>query len=194
MRRVVPWVICLVALDQAVKLIIANFFIDTEFTIVQNFLYFYVTQNIYLGWIPSMLGVAMPLYVAVFLVIISWLFIVIAHRYLIFITYDFTKYKTIPHLFLALLLSASICKLIDDIFWGGSLDFILLFDWFIFDLKDVYITIGVSLTMFYAITYEVLQYKNFSKEERKENTKKHSFLRWLKNGLPTAPSTPEILH
>ena len=152
MRRVVPWVICLVALDQAVKLIIANFFIDTEFTIVQNFLYFYVTQNIYLGWIPSMLGVAMPLYVAVFLVIISWLFIVIAHRYLIFITYDFTKYKTIPHLFLALLLSASICKLIDDIFWGGSLDFILLFDWFIFDLKDVYITIGASLIMFYAIT------------------------------------------
>ena len=48
---------------------------------------------------------------------------------------------SIPTVLLILGLSTGFRKLIDDIFWGGSLDYIQLFDWFIFDLKDVYFTI-----------------------------------------------------
>ena len=35
-------------------------------------------------------------------------------------------------------LAGSICSLVDKIFWGGSLDYIQLYNLFIFDLKDCY--------------------------------------------------------
>jgi len=57
--------------------------------------------------------------------------------------------------------------LIDDIFWGGSLDYIQLFDWFIFDLKDVYLTtIAIPVGGFFIITHEV-RLQQLPKERRK---------------------------
>lgn len=41
----------------------------------------------------------------------------------------------------AFLFSGVICSLIDKIFWNGSLDYILLKGFFVFDLKDCYLTI-----------------------------------------------------
>ena len=77
--------------------------------------------------------------------------------------------------------------MIDDIFWGGSLDYIQLFDWFIFDLKDVYITsIAMPVAIFFTITYEV-RLQRLPKEKRKEEKRKQSFRYWAKLGFPIKP-------
>ncbi len=41
----------------------------------------------------------------------------------------------------AFIFSGAMCSLIDKIFWNGSLDYILVNGFFMFDLKDVYINI-----------------------------------------------------
>ncbi len=38
-------------------------------------------------------------------------------------------------------MSGGLCSLIDKVFWDGSLDYILLRGFFVFDLKDCYINI-----------------------------------------------------
>jgi len=40
---------------------------------------------------------------------------------------------------ISFVIAGIICSFIDVVFWGGSLDFIGLFDWFIFDMKDVWL-------------------------------------------------------
>lgn len=62
-----------------------------------------------------------------------------------FVVYNFVRerYHTnrlVKHLF-TLLLAGGCCSLLDKVAWGGSLDYILLQGFFIFDLKDVYISI-----------------------------------------------------
>lgn len=39
-------------------------------------------------------------------------------------------------------LAGCLCSLIDKLFWGGSLDFLQIPNFFIFDLKDCYITMA----------------------------------------------------
>ncbi len=45
------------------------------------------------------------------------------------------------YLGIELLIVAAICSTIDRLFWGGSLDYILIAN-YIIDLKDIYLTIG----------------------------------------------------
>lgn len=56
------------------------------------------------------------------------------------ITTLYRKTHYIDGIFL-LAFAGSICSLIDKLFWGGSLDYILFKGLFIFDLKDIYLTI-----------------------------------------------------
>jgi len=177
----------LVAIDQTIKLIIARFFIDVEFTIIPNVFYFSPSQNTYRGWIPSMLGFVMPVLMAVTLSIAAMLMVTMFFRYWGFVTYNWGKYKSVLHISSALALSSAICKLIDDIFWGGSLDYILLFDWFVFDLKDVYITFFIVLILFHNIAFNVQHIYKLPKEERKEEERKLRFTYWVKLGLPRKP-------
>jgi lipoprotein signal peptidase len=50
------------------------------------------------------------------------------------------------------LVSACFCALISNIFWNkGVLDYIYLKPLFIFDLKDIYVNIGILLFLLYSI-------------------------------------------
>ncbi|WP_434290219.1 signal peptidase II [Clostridium botulinum] len=51
------------------------------------------------------------------------------------------KRKVPIHIMYAFIFSGAMCSLIDKIFWNGSLDYILVNGFFMFDLKDVYINI-----------------------------------------------------
>jgi len=186
-RSSIIWIIALIALDQGIKLLIAHFMLDMQFTIIPHVFTFRVTQNIHLGWIPSMLDFMMPLYMAIMISVVAILFLIMFYRYLKFITFNWGKYNYIPTVFLILALSGGFCKLIDDIFWGGTLDFIQLFDWFIFDLKDVYLTIAGIMIVFYVIAYEVLYLHKLPKEKRKEERIKQRFWYWIKLGFPMKP-------
>lgn len=177
-RKSCIWVISLVAVDQLIKLLISRYMMYAHFTIIPYIFTFRISQNIHLGWIWNRLDFMMPLVLAVLISVIAIITIVVFHRYLIFLTSKWCKYHRIPYVFLILGLSVGVCKIIDDIFWGGSLDYIQLFNWFIFDLKDVYAAAVVVVVLYFLIAYEI-DSRKLSKEKRKEQ----GFLNWIKHGL-----------
>lgn len=181
------WIVSLVAVDQAIKLFIAHFLMESHFTIIPHVFTFKTMQNIHLGYIPSLFDFMTPLYMAVMISVIAILIMILYYRYWVFCTFNWGKYSRIPTIFLTLVMAGGFCKLIDDIFWGGSLDYIQLFDWFIFDLKDVYLTtIAFPLWAFYITAYKIDLYK-LPKEKRKEQKMKQRFWYWVKLGFPIKP-------
>jgi len=175
----------LVIIDQTIKVIIANTFMEPHVHVVwiESVLTFCPTQNIHLSWIPSMLDYMMPIYMAVIIIIISILLTIVIYRLVIYCSSNWSRHTFMPGLYLLFTLSGAICALIDVAFWGGSIDYIQLFDWFIFDLKDVYLSLGSACLLLYLIVF-YKQYYTLSKEERKEYSKKTKILPWLKAGLP----------
>jgi len=186
-KRSIIWIIILIGIDQGIKLFIAHFMMEAQFTIIPHVFSFKTTQNIHLGWIWNMLDFMMPLHFAIIISIIAIFAMVVGYRYLKFHTHDFGKYSKLLDIFLIFALAGVCCKLIDDIFWGGSLDYIRLFDWFIFDLKDVYLTtIAMPIMLFCIIALEVRFY-HLPKEQRKIERRKQSFRYWAKLGFPIKP-------
>jgi signal peptidase II len=98
-------------------------------------------------------------------------------RYFIYIGH---KSKKFIHYFLVFAIAGTICSTIDTVFRGGSIDYIGLFDWFIFDLKDMYLNIGIAFLLLYNIQY-YRGYFKLSKEERKQVPR---FIKWMKMGCP----------
>ena len=134
-----------------------------------------------------MLNFMMPLYMAVVINVALILIMLVYYRYLKFTTFNWEKFNRLPSISLIFMLAGAFCKLIDDIFWGGSLDYIQLFNWFIFDLKDVYLTtIAMPIIVFFIIAYEIHLHK-LPKEERKEMERKQEFWCWVKLGFPMKP-------
>jgi len=180
-------VLILTLIDQLIKTLIFNSFdLRFHFHIIEGFLAFQPSKNIHLGWIPSMLDYMMPLHVSILYNVIGFPLVVIMYKFMRFTDglLIFDKYKKLPVMYLTLAISGTLCKMTDDIFWGGSIDYILLFNWFVFDLKDVYISSCMVLIVIYSVIY-FKYYYNLSKSERKEHDKEIKSLKWLKPGLPS---------
>jgi len=80
------------------------------------------------------------------------------------------------HLFLAGLLA----NLIDNAFWGGSLDYITIKPFYTFDLKDLYITLCELFLITELLDNRLL--KRFIQMPREESKKlNHEFIRFVKN-------------
>ncbi|MDD3172405.1 MAG: signal peptidase II [Herbinix sp.] len=135
LKKILP-IFLLVMLDQAIKLYIAKFLMDKKF-IIGNILGFKPYLNVKYSWINSMTNMGISLTLHILLVIVLLLCILII--------YDFieTKYSmnTYGHSLFAFLIAGAACSLIDKVAWGGSLDYVLLNGFFIFDLKDCYISV-----------------------------------------------------
>ena len=185
-KRFIILFFALVLIDQAIKVIVVKFFFDPHIhiNIIDGVLTFCPMQNTHRGWIPSMFDYTMPPYMAVLISIIVALIMVAIYRLTTFLAFGWNKYKNLPVIILTISLAAVFCKLIDDIFWGGSIDYIRLFNWFTFDLKDTYSKFVIGFIWFYLIIFFMRYYK-LSKEERKEYDKK--VLSWLKSDLPFKP-------
>lgn len=78
----------------------------------------------------------------------------------------------------ALSIAAVICSTIDKVFWGGSLDFIVI-PRYIVDPKDIYITIATFLFLIHAMN------NTFRKETiyTKNQISTKGYLHFIKNGL-----------
>ena len=145
----------LVALDQIIKVIIRHYYFDKSFRILGEIFAFKPKVNTNQSYLGN--------YVNIFSY--PWLTILINVLVIVFAYYTYQYYRScanregiLPKIIYVLLLSGAICSLIDKIFFGGSLDYILLFDWFIFDLKDCYISGAEVLFIFVVIkNYKVIQ-------------------------------------
>lgn len=165
------WIITglLIALDQLIKVIIANFAMDKFIVFIPGVLRFEPFQNTNLNWLASMADVVMPIFLMVILQIAA------ATGFLLFYRYE--KYKSIKsnlwlNMGLCMILAGIGCSFIDVVFWGGSLDYIGFFHWFIFDMKDVFLNAG---------WISILLWLN-SKDYKARGNESVSFKSWISNG------------
>lgn len=137
-------------------------------------------QNKNLNWIASMANYHTPVILMVVIQVIALALLAVIYRYLVFA--EGKGYFSLK-LFLAFFVSGILCSMSDVVFWGGSLDFIRLFNWFIFDTKDIFLSTGV---IFICIYFAIITWKQskLSKEEREQLKQKQSVRHWLKSGLP----------
>ncbi len=146
-------VFLLFSVDQLVKIYIAKFLMKEEFYIIDHFLGFKPYQNTKYSWINSLGNFGVNLLTHI---ILSTLLVIA-----ILIVYDFINYKykmyRVTFILMAFLFAGAFCSLIDKVVWKGSLDYILLEGLFIFDLKDVYLTIFEVLL----IMLPIVNYKGF---------------------------------
>ncbi|APF26923.1 signal peptidase (SPase) II family protein [Clostridium sporogenes] len=168
--RVILPVLILVLIDQSIKIYIHNNFMDKEFYILGSILGFKPIINTKYSYFNSFSNMGISLLTHIVLnIVILLLFIAIFD----FIKERYTAHKIVYCLFV-LVCAAAICSLIDKVFWGGSLDFISFKNFFIFDLKDVYISVFEIVTMLCVI----LNYKKL--EAINEKTIYNDFKSYIK--------------
>ena len=131
----------LITIEQVIKIIINNNFLDKRFPILPPFLYFEPMFNRDYSWINSMFQLNVGKWIHIVMVAIMTILIYLFYKYL---NKQLGSNKIINIMF-AFIFSGAMCSLIDKIFWNGSLDYILVNGFFTFDLKDVYINIFIGL-------------------------------------------------
>ncbi len=133
------FIIWLVLIDQFTKRLSLD--LPKEgFTIIKNFFTFNYSENF---------GIAFSIPVPKTVLILGTVILLILLTYLFFKEFDFKK--RIAQASLILVLAGGIGNLIDRIFRGFVVDFISIWKWPIFNIADVYISVGVLLLIiFYA--------------------------------------------
>ena len=99
--------------------------------------YFMPTLNKNYSWINSLFQLGLGRMFHVVSVVVILIFVYTALKYLENKVGNYSWVKTMKISFM----SGGLCSLIDKVFWDGSLDYILLWGFFVFDLKDCYINI-----------------------------------------------------
>lgn len=130
--------ICVV-IDQGIKYMIRNYIpLKQHIKLLSNWLYLYPIVNTKGSWAASRFGLDIGINMYI---IFNIIFIPI-----IIYAYKFYSYNYRENLFLnvsfILIFSGAVCSLVDKMFFGGSLDYLLFNDIFVADLKDFYITLG----------------------------------------------------
>lgn len=152
-------ILILIIIDQGIKLIVKNYY-DVRVPILENRLYFMPVLNVNYSWIN-----------AIFQFGWSRLFHIALVLLVILVGYSIFKYletknlrQKIINILKVFFFSGAICSLIDKVFWNGSLDYILLKGFFVFDLKDCYLTIFELI----AVILVIRNWKAVSKINEKE--------------------------
>lgn len=140
-KRTCLAVLLLVSIEQVIKIVINNNFLDKKSPILPPLLYFEPMFNRDYSWLNSMLQLGISKWIHISVVAIMSILIYLFYNYL---NKQFGTNKLIDAMY-AFIFSGAICSLIDKIFWNGSLDYILVNGFFTFDLKDVYINIFIGL-------------------------------------------------
>lgn len=136
-------VFLLVIIDQLIKCVISTFFLQTESVLIPGLLSFKPVHNTELSWFGS-LGIKLfsNYFITVGINLFIFIAAVILYRY---VYLDMVTSRKSIQLIFIFLFAATLCSTIDRIFWRGSLDYIRLEGFFIFDIKDCYVTIFVIL-------------------------------------------------
>jgi signal peptidase II len=157
----------LIAIEQVIKVIINNNFLDKTLPILPPFLYFEPMFNRDYSWINSMFQLNVSKWIHIVIVAIMTMLIYLFYRYL---DKQLGSNKIINITF-SFIFSGAMCSLIDKIFWNGSLDYILVNGFFTFDLKDVYINIFIGLMLLLVISKNKVLMQIDDKDILKDFTK-----------------------
>lgn len=98
--------------------------------------------------------------ILIFINLVILLFLVTYYLYIL----EFNALNSKIRACMFITIAGAICSLLDKIFWGGSLDFIVFFG-YIIDLKDIYLYTGVLLGIILFIHEYVIMKRNIEKAE-----------------------------
>ena len=150
-KTILTWILILVIIDQAIKILIYNLFAEINFEIIPSLIEFKPTFNVQHSWINTLLNENLGINVGLMPHIILYLLIgVLVPIYFSYIRNNIPRNKKLIDVALIFMMAAILCALIGNIIWKeGTLDYIYLKSLFVFDLKDVYIDFGVALFLIY---------------------------------------------
>lgn len=140
-KKVVLGVLLLTAVEQGLKLLINAFYLTRVVPIWEPYLYFKPMFNRDYSWFNSMFQLGIGKWVHIVFVMLLLAALYLFYKY---VTLRFGTSRSVDALAL-FIFSGAVCSLIDKVFWGGSLDYILVEPLFTFDLKDVYINVFIGL-------------------------------------------------
>ncbi len=177
MKRSLVFSLALIIVDQAIKLLIACNYTHIDIVFLPGILSITPVHNTNLNWISSMIGYKTPPLLMIVIQILALSMILLFYHYL---SYLYIKREQSLNGMLLFFVAGIMCSFVDVMFWGGSLDYISLFDWFTSDLKDIYLTIGEVFLLYNAINYYSKSYRKMNKAERKQM----GILSWIKKACP----------
>jgi hypothetical protein len=163
-RNIVVWILILITIDQSIKILIHNFYSDIHFVIIPSLFEFYPTFNVKHSWVNSILdknfGINAGLIPHVIIYILIGIFIPMFFSHF---RNNIAANRKLIDIAIVFLMAAVLCALIGNIVWkNGTLDYIYLKPWFVFDLKDFYSDLGVIAFLVYAFKNRV-QFEKLTK-------------------------------
>lgn len=134
-------IIILILIDQLTKIIVNIFLKDVSFRVLNGRLGFDVYLNKdYMSMFNRNFGLNLSALTLTLINIGILLFLISLYLYVL--KNDGLNKKI--RICIVIVIAAALCSIIDKIFWGGSLDYIVSFG-YIYDLKDVMLYFGVIL-------------------------------------------------
>lgn len=179
-RTIIIWILVLIALDQAIKLVIYHWFMEVKFAILSPLFYFEPFFNSKHSYVNTLLIKHFQVEVGFWPHIVVFLFAAFVclamYRYFRTVT-SHTKLIDTAFIFAA---AGVVCALIGNVCWEkGVLDYVYLKPLFIFDLKDVYMNVFVVLFLIYVTKHkeqihrisgkELFSYGKFWVKQHKDN-------------------------
>jgi signal peptidase II len=164
-KTIILWIICLVIVDQVIKLIVANYLFDTKFDIIDSILGFHPIYNNKYSYFNALLKLNLGLLPHTILLFFIECLLLLFYGYFKTMQYS-TKLIDIAFI---LGQAALVCVFCGFFFWeNGILDFIFLYP-FIVDFKDIYLN---GFVIFFFWNY----FKNYS-EIKSSNVKMTNYLK-----------------
>jgi uncharacterized protein YacL len=150
-RKIIFWIILLIVIDQAIKIVINSFFLEVRVEIIPSLFEFRPVFNDKHSYFNSLLysnfNINLGLVFHLFLFLLAGIIFVILHR---FLRKNISENKKLLDTAFVFATAGLICGLIGNLIWEkGTLDYIYLKPLFIFDLKDLYINCFVILFLVY---------------------------------------------
>ncbi|WP_067143157.1 signal peptidase II [Oceanivirga salmonicida] len=156
LRKNILIILILVLIDQLTKIFINTFFNHISFRLLNNKLGFDVYLNKdYMSLFNLKLNLGLGIPTLIFFNLVSLCLVVTFYLYVLKSNALNSKIRVC----MMVVIAAIICSIIDKIFWGGSLDFIVFFG-YIIDIKDIYVNIGLALGYFLYIYVYVIMKRN----------------------------------
>lgn len=155
----------LILFDQIIKLFIHHYHMEKVFTIIPKIFTFSPMQNKSYSYVGALFGNFFSNYGFNILTRVLMAYIII--RTLFYIKDRNIKIGNIAKLAISFLMAGLICSTIDVLIWKGSIDFIGLFNWFVFDTKDVYLSTFVAISVisiiFFGEEWDKIDLKDWEK-------------------------------
>ena len=151
-QTIIAWILILVFIDQTIKIIIYNFYGEIHFEIIPSLIEFKPTFNVKHSWVNGLLNKNFGINVGFLPHVILYLLIgILVPMYFSYFRNKVAYNKKLIDTATIFMMAAILCALIGNIIWKkGTLDFIYLKPFFVFDLKDVYSDFAVVVFLIYA--------------------------------------------